>query len=307
MLVNSRLHIRAAFFRAIRSFFYEQGFLEVDTPVRIPLLIPESNIQPLGSDGWFLQTSPELYMKRLLAVGNEKIFQICPCFRKEERGRLHSEEFTMLEWYRTGQDYTSLMEDCQQLIRYIADRLKGVSGGDANVLASVTSHEYLGGDWPRFTVSQAFQELSPVPLDEAIAKNLFDEILVEHIEPYLGVDKPTFLCEYPVQMASLAKVSENNDKVAERFELYMKGIELANGFSELTDPVEQERRFQIELECIAVNGGKQKTLPHVFLKDIGNIDSAAGIALGLDRLLMILLGERSLDQVTTFSPDDFDY
>lgn len=307
MLTTSRLHLRAAFFRALRNFFYEQGFLEVDTPVRIPLLIPESNIQPLGSEGWFLQTSPELYMKRLLAAGNEKIFQICPCFRKEERGRLHSEEFTMLEWYRTGHDYTRLMDDCQKLIRYTVGNLSAVLGTEGNIFTRENVHDYFDGDWPRVTVSQAFQQLSPVPLDEAIARNLFDEILVEYVEPHLGVDKPTFLCDYPIQMASLAKVSKHNSNIAERFELYMKGIELANGFSELTDPVEQARRFQIELNCIASNGGEQKKMPHRFLKDLSNIKSAAGIALGLDRVLMILLGECSLDRVTTFSSQDLDH
>ena len=135
----------------------------------------------------------------------------------------------------------------------------------------------------------------------------FDEILVEYIEPHLGFEKPTFLIDYPVSMASLARVHRDDSTVAERFELYMRGVELSNGFSELTDPVEQRHRFQLELKNIAIEGGQQKKMPERFLDDIAKIDTAAGIAMGLDRLLIVLLGVKSLSDVVSFSYEDLDY
>jgi len=296
MLELSGLHMRAALFRMIRTFFFDQGFLEVDTPLRQPFFIPEHTIIPIAAASQYLQSSPELCMKRLLARGCTDIFQICPCFRQGETGRLHLEEFTMLEWYRTGADYLSLMTDCENLLRFVANKLPLV-----NELYSQDSWQK---DWQRITVFDAFTKFSPLPLIDALKNDCFDELLVEFIEPYLGIDVPTFLCDYPAELASLAKCSDNDPGVAERFELYINGVELANGFSELTDSEEQRRRFMEETEAMAKQGRGGVKMPERFLADLDEMPPAAGIALGVDRLFMLLMGYDSLAESVTFHPDD---
>jgi lysyl-tRNA synthetase class 2 len=293
VLTLERLYLRAAFFHSIRSFFHSQGFIEVDTPIRQPVIIPEANIVAMESDGQFLQSSPELCMKRLLASGCDKIFQICPCFRKGECGSLHHEEFQMLEWYRNGVDYQALMTDCEDLLRFVSRTLGLFKGIE------------LSKKWQRITVAEAFTSYSPISVEEAVATDSFDEILVEHIEPQLGIRAPVFLCDYPLALGSLAREKQQSPGVVERFELYLAGVELANGFSELTDEAEQRKRFTTELEIIVASRGLEMGLPERFLKDIKKIDSAAGIALGLDRLLMLAAGCTSLEDVVSFSPGDF--
>lgn len=305
MLDIQGLRIRAALFSAIRLFFAERGFLEVDTPLRQPVIIPESNIIPLASEGQFLQTSPELCMKRLLAAGCEKIFQICPCFRKDERGRHHLEEFTMLEWYRTGTDYNQLMVDCESLLRHVAVRLTALVGEGIVARHPTPTGGDLAGPWPRLTVDEAFRRFSPVTLDQAMAERRFEEVLVEFVEPCLGMDSPVFLCDYPVEMASLARAKNDNPQRAERFELYWQGVELANGFSELTDAEEQRARFVHELRLIEQATGRPAGMPERFLSDLERLSSAAGIALGVDRLLMLFLARQQVDEVVSFSPRDF--
>lgn len=305
MLSIERLHLRAAFLRSIRSFFSQQGFLEVDTPIRQPVSIPESNIQPFVSEGHFLQTSPELCMKRLLAHGCERIFQIAHCFRKGECGRLHLEEFQMLEWYRTGCDYFQLMTDCERLLRFVVDELyRPENAFPADVPGSLLTGVDLSGTWPRLTVAEAFHRYSPVALDRALEKDRYEEMLVEFVEPALGYDRPVFLCDYPTQLASLARKSSSNPMVAERFELYIKGVELANGFSELTDEVEQRQRFQTEIAAIRERDGREAAMPERFLEDLAGLDMAAGIALGLDRLFMLSLNTASISSAVTFCPED---
>jgi elongation factor P--(R)-beta-lysine ligase len=308
MLSLPELRMRAALLRLVRSFFFEQGFLEVDTPVRQPVIIPERNIVPLQSGSWFLQASPELCMKRLLAAGCEKIFQICQCFRAGERGRLHLEEFTMLEWYRTGADYYDLMADCEVFLRYIKKNFWLEFSDSKHLLSQSafygTAAGSLNKEWERLTVAEAFIRFSPVSLEQALETDRFEEILVEHIEPHLGIGFPVFLCDYPAQQGSLAKLKEDNREVAERFELYLAGIELANGFSELTDGHEQRQRFHSELRHINKNGRKTTGMPEHFLRALENLDRAAGIAFGLDRLLMLLLGRGTLGEAVTFAPSE---
>ncbi|MBU1232857.1 MAG: EF-P lysine aminoacylase GenX [Proteobacteria bacterium] len=295
MLDQEGLHLRAAFFRAIRLFFQEQGFLEVDTPIRQPLLIPEQNIVPIPSGTHFLQSSPELYMKRLLAAGCERIFQICHCFRQGERGRLHLEEFVMLEWYRLDADYADLMTDCEQLFGFLAGELPG---------CIFPAHLDLG--WERLTVAEAFARYCPISAAEALAVDMFDQLLVEQVEPRLGLNTPTFLCDYPLELASLARQKPGQPEVAERFELYVSGIELANGFSELTDPDLQRKRFEEEYATMENERGRQKKMPEHFLEDLGKIEQAAGIAMGLDRLFMLLLGRKKIDDAVSFAPGELD-
>jgi len=306
MLELQGLHMRAALFRLIRAFFYDQGFLEVDTPLRQPVFIPESTIVPIEADGQYLQTSPELCMKRLLARGCAEIFQICPCFRKGEIGRLHLEEFTMLEWYRSGADYLDLMSDCEELLRFIAQ------GIESNCLSESDKHQYkrlsktdIASDWQKIRVADAFERFSPVSLADALEKDQFDELLVEYIEPRLGFGVPTFLYDYPVELASLAKRSAVDPQVAERFELYINGLELANGFSELTDNEEQRARFITEIAVLEAHGRRGVKMPERFLDDLQNLDTAAGIALGVDRLFMLLMGYESLSESVAFHPGDY--
>ncbi|MEN8200720.1 MAG: EF-P lysine aminoacylase EpmA [Thermodesulfobacteriota bacterium] len=295
MLDRKGLQQRAAFFQAIRLFFQEQGFLEVDTPIRQPLLIPEQNISPIPSGSHFLQSSPELYMKRLLASGCERIFQICHCFRQGERGRLHMEEFVMLEWYRLDADYHDLMADCEMLLPFVQ-----------SAMVDCVFPVSLDPPWERLSVEAAFQSHCSLSASEALERDQFDQLLVEKIEHRLGRETPTFLYDYPLQLASLARPRADRPELAERFELYVAGVELANGFSELTDADLQRSRFSEEYRQIGVADGRGGAMPERFLADLECIDQAAGIAMGLDRLFMLLLGKERLADAVTFSPMDFD-
>lgn len=297
--------MRAAFFRFIRSFFSLQGFLEVDTPLRQPVYIPESNITPITSEKEYLQTSPELCMKRLLAAGNSKIFQICHCFRKEEKGRLHLEEFQMLEWYRADADYYHLMADCEKFLRFMLLNLKEFRAAKCMPEKIFFPGIEFDHSWQRLTVADAFSRYSPLLLREAVQEDKFDEILVEYIEPNLGVVSPVFLYDYPVELGSLARKKADNPEVVERFELYINGVEIANGFSELTDAAEQRARFVHEIDLTRASSGNEVRMPERFLKALGQLDTAAGIALGIDRLFMVAMNSESIAEVVTFSPEDF--
>ncbi len=304
MLTVEGLHVRAALFRSIRRFFYEKGFLEVDTPVRAPLLLPERHISPVASDGWFLQPSPEQFMKRLLARGCRKIFQICPCFRAGERGNRHLTEFTMLEWYRVDSDYRDLMRDCEELLSYVLDELAADDRLRSLLDRSCLRTGTVERPWERLSVAQAFARHCPETVDQALATERFDELLVEYVEPHLGRNGPAFLVDYPAVCASLARLKANDESVAERFELYINGMELANGFSELTDGVRQRARFIEELAILEHQDGQQRKMPETFLRDLSAIDTAAGIAFGLDRFLMLLLSVPCIDQAVSFGPDE---
>jgi lysyl-tRNA synthetase class 2 len=304
MLGLNGLWLRAACFSCLRAFFAAEGFLEVATPLRLPLVLPERFIDPLTSEGFFLQTSPELCMKRLLARGCSRIFQICHCFRKGEKGRLHHEEFMMLEWYRLDADYRQLMTDCQVLLAFLAANLEKFLPPVA-VFAwpeNVRENFLTGGE--RLTVAEAFARYAPISLEAAMADGLFEETLVTYVEPRLGFSRPTFLMDYPARLASLARLSAADGRIAERFELYYRGVELANGFSELTDAAEQRRRFDEEITAMEESGKPGRQIPEKFLADLAKIDNAGGIALGLDRLIMLLLGENALADAVTFAPDE---
>ena len=293
-----KLHERATLFRAVRFFFEEHDYLEVETPIRNPVLIPEANIAPIRTEGSFLHTSPELCMKRLLARGYEKIFQICPCFRKGERGSRHLPEFTMLEWYRTGGNYQNLMAETVTLLKFLALEVQGLNNFDAAAIAILQTP-------PQFlAVADAFLTYTNYTAKQAIADDCFDELLVEYIEPKLGLHQPCFLYDYPVALGSLARKKKSDKSLAERFELYVKGVELANGFSELTDSSEQRSRFEAELHVMPAKDQPPNVMPEKFLDDLGNMDDACGIALGLDRLMMLLTGVQNIDEVVSFTPEE---
>ena len=303
MLDLQGLQLRAALLRQVRRFFHLQGFLEVDTPIRQPVLLPESNIRPIHSGSWLLQASPEQCMKRILARYEANIFQICPCFRADERGTRHLEEFTMLEWYRIDGDYVDLMTDCQALLRYLRESLIATVEFRETIAGSCVGTMPLEDEWERISVAEAFARWGSMPLDRALESDCFDEMIVE-IEPHLGFSKPTFLYDYPAVCASLARVKKDDPRLAERFEFYINGMELANGFSELTDSSEQRRRFEEELDRIEQRDGTRPSMPEKFLEDLERLDRAAGIAFGLDRLLMLLMSADSINDVVSFSPDN---
>lgn len=292
------LQLRAVLIQALRTFFIDRDYLEVETPIRIPAPVPEAHIVPITSEGWFLQTSPELCMKRLLAAGIPKIFQLCKCFRKGERGDRHLPEFTMLEWYAAGSDYRDLMADCEALLRHLA-----VAMGMGGALEWQGRRIDLAPEWERITVAEAFQRYAPCTVEEALAKDQFDEMLVEYVEPHLGIATPTFLCDYPAVLGALARLSPADPTVAERFELYVAGLELTNGFSELIDPVEQRARFLAEQAAIRLQGRDPGPMSEPFLDGLSTMPPAAGIALGVDRLVMLFAGAERIDQVVAFTPE----
>jgi elongation factor P--(R)-beta-lysine ligase len=292
------LRLRARMIRAIRRFFLEQDFLEVETPLRIPAPAPESHIDAVASERWFLQTSPELCMKRLLAAGYPRIFQICKCFRAGERGDRHLPEFTILEWYRGGTDYRTLMGDCESLITGVAREL-GFDGAFPRRGCRIR----LEVPWERITVREAFTRYASMTDVEALRRDRFDEILACEIEPRLGMGIPVFLYEYPAELGALARAKEDDPGIAERFELYIAGLELANAFSELTDAGEQRRRFEKTLRDRRRNHRPLYPMPERFLSALPQMPPSAGIALGLDRLAMLFADTCRVEDVVAFTPE----
>lgn len=323
--LKPNLERRAQIYGHVRAFFQQQGFLEIDTPVRMPEVAPEQFIAPCAAEDWLLSTSPELHMKRLLAAGYEKIFQFGRCFRKGERGRWHNPEFTLLEWYRTGGDYLAMIEDTERLIYNLSIRLgvKPLSYQGKKIDLSLP--------WPRITVSEAFCKSAgwdpaadlpknsheiPTHLEEAGPEpnrrkaprgrsplDQFDVDLVTKVIPDFPPDRPTILLDYPATLGSLARSKPGNSPIAERAEVFIGGLELANAFSELNDPTEQTRRFREEIRQIGEQTGVHRTMPRKFLKALSKLPECGGIALGIDRLVMLFCDAASIDDVIPFTAD----
>jgi elongation factor P--(R)-beta-lysine ligase len=311
---------------AIRAWFEAQGFVEVETSCLQVSPGNETHLHAfktelIGSDlqrrDLYLHTSPEFAMKKLLAAGEEKIFTFAPVFRNREHGALHSPEFTMLEWYRAGAPYERLWEDCAAILKIAAD----VTGH--------TQWSYRGRlceplkKYGRLTLDQAFAQFAEIELHttydaqsvnrDALAKqarargiqigdddtwaDLFSRILTEKIEPFLGTFQPYVLCEYPVHEAALARPRSEHPAVAERFELYVCGVELANGFGELNDLAEQRRRFEKWMDDKARIYGERYPIDEDFLAALAHMPPACGCALGFDRLVMLATGAERIDQV----------
>jgi len=293
------LKLRSEILRSVREFFFHRDYMEVETPHRIPAPIPEAHISPEVSGTWFLHTSPEICMKQMLAAGFDRIFQICRCFRRAERGARHLPEFTLLEWYAAGADYRLLMQECEALFGHVASRL-----GRGRVLRHQQATINLTPPWPCRTVTEAFETFSPISLKQAMAENRFDEIMGLHIEPNLGLDKPEFLIDYPAALGALARLKPGIPQVAERFELYIAGMEMCNGFSELNDPAEQRRRFNAEQRTRQRIGHPIYPIPERFLEALSSMPDAAGNALGFDRMVMLFADARDIDSVAAFTPED---
>jgi lysyl-tRNA synthetase class 2 len=238
-------------------------------------------------------------MKRMLASGYEKIFQICRCWRDKERGSHHIPEFTILEWYRANCDYTSLMEECEALILSVAGSL-----GLESKLAYLGEEIDLTPPWERISITDAFERFTGNPVSGVLERDLFDEIMVTEIEPNLGKRKPAFIYDYPAERGSLARLKQDDPSLAERFELYMGGLELANGYSELIDAEEQRRRFSKENKDRLLMGKTSYPFPEKFLDELKDMPPSAGIALGADRLVMVFTNAPSIDEVVAFTPEE---
>lgn len=296
---KNALHQRARIIQKIRQFFNERGYLEVETPHRIPAPAPESHINAVPSGQWFLHASPELCMKRMLAAGYEKIFQICRCWREGERGSQHIPEFTLLEWYRVRSDYLVLMDECEELIQSLAIEI-----GLGERVTYRGRRIHLASPWERMTVEEAFRRFTKISVKEALKQDLFDEVMVRDIEPGLGIEKPVILYDYPYERRSLARLKKEAPAIAERFELYLGGLEIANAFSELIDAGEQRKVFQSEMETRQSLGKKVYPLPERFLTELEEMPPSAGIALGVDRLVMVLLNAAKIGEVVAFTPEE---
>jgi len=285
--------------QSLREFFRQAGYIEVETPHRIPALAPEFHLDAEPADNWFLHPSPEICMKRLVAAGWHQIYQICKCFRRGERGSLHLPEFTLLEWYRAGADYFDLMKECEHLIRFVARQM-----GCPDTLSYSGKAIDLSPPWERITLREAFDRYATLPLEAALEEDVFEEVLVDRVEPQLGMVKPTFLYDYPLAHGALAKRKKENPYVVERFELYMAGIELANAFSELTDPEEQRKRFTDEEERRRRAGKVPYPMPEKFLQSLAHMPETAGCAMGIDRLVMLFTDSPLIDLCVTFTPEE---
>ncbi|MBR2355470.1 MAG: EF-P lysine aminoacylase GenX [Kiritimatiellae bacterium] len=291
------LERRARIVAAIRSFFNGQGFVEVETAVRIAAPAPEEHIDcpvvpPPSAPGVvgdratsYLRASPELQMKKLLAAGMERIYQVGPCFREGERGARHNPEFTMLEWYRRGVGYLELRDDLAELLAAVSDAAPGLRRMDspAEVLAVRDAYRRFAG-WD--------------PWSGEWDQDRFDFDMAEKVEPAIkAMGGGVFLTDYPPAAASLALVSGEGEPYAERWEFYWDGIELANCFSELCDAAEQRRRFEHARARRRELGEEDYPLDEEFLCSLPAIGRAAGAALGVDRLVMALVGAADIASV----------
>ncbi|MCW8983284.1 MAG: EF-P lysine aminoacylase EpmA [Gammaproteobacteria bacterium] len=304
------LKMRARILQQVRAFFLERGVLEVDTPSMSHAGLSEPNIESFQvtnpDNPLYLHTSPEFPMKRLLAAGSGSIYQIAKVYRQGESGRFHNPEFTLLEWYREGWDYRALMDEIAELITAIIgyERLEQapewLSYCEAflrylaiNPLTASTD------ELARCAVEQGIELYSE---GEGMERSgWLDLLFAEKIQPHLGRGRISFIYDYPAEQASLARLKPEDSSLAERFELFIEGVELGNGFGELTDASEQRLRFKHELEIRNVRGAHLPPLDERFLAALEHgLPECSGVAIGIDRLLMVVLDADSIDEVIAF-------
>ena len=311
---------------AVRRWFAARDFLEVDAAALQVSPGNEAHLHAFATEAvstagdrhpLYLHTSPEFAMKKLLVAGEERIFSLGHVFRNRERGALHHPEFTMLEWYRAHEEYDLVMQDAAELVRLAAETTERRVASFRGRTCDLTL-------WPeRVSVAEAFREYAGIDLLATVGpdetdcdglagscreagiriaaddtwSDIFSRVLVEKIEPRLGEGRPTLLDRYPVAEAALARRSGDDPRLAERFELYACGVELANGFGELTDPAEQRRRFEAEMAEKARVYGERYPLDEEFLAALAAMPPASGVALGLDRLVMLATGADRIEDV----------
>ncbi len=312
---------------ALRQFFGARDFVEVDTATLQVSPGNEAHLHAFATEALtidgkasplYLHTSPEFAAKKLLSAGEELIFTFAHVYRNRERGPLHHPEFTMLEWYRVGESYEQLMADCADMLKLAAE----TAGTKRFAYRGMECDPFAEPE--RVTLAQAFERFAGIDLLSSISASgendrdtlaaelqrvglrvsaddswadLFSKVLVEKIEPHLGAGRVTILCEYPVSEAALARPSPRDPRVAERFELYACGVELANAFGELTDAGEQRRRFEIEMAEKTRIYGETYPIDEDFLDALALMPDASGAALGFDRLAMLATGATRVDQV----------
>ncbi len=287
--MHNALLLRSRFLLSLRQFFHSRDYIEVETPVRLPCPALETHIDAEPSGEWFLRTSPELHMKRMLAAGHDRIFQIGPCFRSGERGDRHHPEYTMLEWYRTGTDYRGILEETKALVSQLAP------------LAGPGCRVDFGKPWEIISVAETFIRHAGWDPTTRYDAARFDLDLVEKVEPALPRDRAVILIDYPAEAAALSRRHKDNPCTAERWELYLDGIEIANAYSELTDASEQRMRFLQAARDRAAMGKPVYPMDEAFMESLASgMPECGGIALGVDRLVMVLAGADSLDDVIAF-------
>ena len=328
-----RLVARGAIKRAIRSWFEDQGFIEVEPGALQVSPGNEPHLHAFATDlvgtdlnrqKRYLHTSPEFAMKKLLAAGETKIFAFANVYRNRERGALHSPEFTMLEWYRAGEPYEALFDDCAAILKIAAE----AAGQPTWTFRGKTCDP--AADYECVTLDQAFGQHTEITLQDTYSatavdrdrlaqmasesgfavrpdygwSDIFSLVLTEAIEPKLGTPCPAVLCQYPANEAALARPVPGDPAVAERFELYACGIELANGFGELTDAAEQRRRFEAWMAEKSRIYGETYPIDEDFLAALEHMPPASGCALGFDRLVMLATGAERIDQILWTPPPD---
>lgn len=299
--ILSALEARDRLLRCVREFFWERGFLEVETPTIVPSpgLDPHLTAFEVVDDkgvraGW-LATSPEYHMKRLLCAGAERIFQVTRSYRVDERGSQHEREFTMLEWYRAHTGSEAIIQDTIELVERCAEEIAGSTD-----LIRNGAKVAFAGPWKRLTVKQALEMYTEISMPRSIEdEDRFFQAWAEQVQPRLGWERPVIVDDWPSSMASLAKLKENG--TADRFEAFVRGIELCNGFGELTDPLEQRRRFERDQELRQQRKRPVYPIDERFLTAMASgMPESGGNALGLDRLLSLLLGGDSIQCVMCF-------
>ncbi|KQN43598.1 poxB regulator PoxA [Serratia sp. Leaf50] len=302
---------RAAILAEIRRFFSDRGVLEVETPAMGQATITDIHLFPFetrfvgpgAAEGMtlYLMTSPEYHMKRLLTAGSGPIFQMGKSFRNEEAGRYHNPEFTMLEWYRPRYDMYRLMNEVDDLLQQILDCDTAETVSYQQVFIRHLEVDPLSADKAQLREVAAKLDLSNIADEEEDRDTLLQLLFAMGVEPHIGRDKPTFVYHFPATQASLAEISTEDHRVAERFEVYYKGVELANGFRELTDGREQRQRFEQDNRKRAARGLPQHPIDNNLLAALEQgMPECSGVALGVDRLIMIALGAESLADVLAF-------
>ena len=291
---RGRFELKARLLSSLRGFFASESFLEVNTPVRIKAPAPEEYIEAVSSEEHFLRTSPELEMKRMLAAGFEKIYQIGPCFRSGEFGRNHRTEFLMLEYYQANADYMQLLELTMKMLRYAASEL--LPENKASFRGNTID---FNAPWEITSVREAFRNYAGISAEDAIKQDIFDILLVEKIEPALRKDVPVVMKDYPAELASLSRLKKADPTLGERWELYIGGLEIANAFGELTDSKEQIERFKKSYALRKASGMKEYPEPQEFYDALeSGIPESSGCALGFDRLAMVFSNADDISQVT---------
>ena len=313
---------RSQILATIRTFFQHLDYTEIETPYLNKIRGFDTNIEQFKTSfrslsentEYYLATSPELFMKRLLCMGFDRIFQMGRCFRNGEYSRLHRPEFTMIEWYRLYADFNLIMDEAEALVRMVFSnaRARGTLPESLNVVIDCKC-------WPKITVVEAFKRWADIDLKSCLAndtlyrrlreinffsanesddwEDLFNKALMEIIEPELKKLGAVFLVEYPLQMAAMARPCDNDSRFVERTELYIDGVELANGYTELNDPLEQRERF-VSARLAQQNGDE---LDEKFLEQMEmGLPPAGGIALGVDRLVMLATGSTDLKEIISF-------